>query len=278
MVAAAQHAISSGTDVMFMCMGNFPRPMIEAVARLAYERGVIWVCAAGNEVESVVAPAMYPGTIAVAAFNPDYKPWRGSSNGPAVDIAAPGEAVYVPIWDKDGNENMCYGNGTSYATPHVAAAAMLWKARHKKELSEKYREPWQIVEAFRKCLKDSANDLNKTWKKDKYGAGVLDIEKLLAQKLPDLKKEDHAYFNKPAKPHWDLGIIETAHFLWNTLRRKLTPGPEEAALTDQQLSSRGRTALNVLIGSTKASAVESTGSLSDAAKKKILTEYLESHQ
>ena len=41
--------------------------MIYSIAKTAYERGIIWVCAAGKMVESVIAPAVYPGTIAVAA-------------------------------------------------------------------------------------------------------------------------------------------------------------------------------------------------------------------
>ena len=52
------------------CLGSYPRPMLEVIARDAYTNGVIWVCAAGNEVEVVVAPAMYPGTIAVRSACP----------------------------------------------------------------------------------------------------------------------------------------------------------------------------------------------------------------
>jgi endonuclease G, mitochondrial len=277
MVDAAQHAINNLTDVMFMCMGSYPRPMIEEIARYAYEKGVIWVCAAGNEVEMVVAPALYPGTIAVAAVNPDLEPWTGSSNGNTVDIAAPGESVYVPVMDKDGNEIMSYGNGTSYATPHVSAAAMLWKAKKKDKLVELYTEPWQIVEAFRTNLRDSAGT-PAGWKKDKYGAGILNIQKLLEQELPSPGSLKHAYEGKPAKTQWDLGIRETVHFLWNTLKRKTRGGPEESAHDYMPLTERGRTALNILSGKTATSPLEFESTPAGPQKKKILSTYFESYQ
>ena len=135
--------------LFFYVWGVYPRPMLYSIAKTAYERGVIWICAAGNEVESVVAPATYPGTIAVAASNPDNQPWSGSSYGDSVDIAAPGEDVYVPFKDRRGKDIMVFGNGTSYATPHVAAAAAMWKAKYYGDL-DKIDEPWKIVETIQK--------------------------------------------------------------------------------------------------------------------------------
>jgi subtilisin family serine protease len=277
MVGAANHAINNKTDVMFMCLGTYPRPMIETVARSVYEKGVIWLCAAGNEVEIVIAPALYPGTIAVAGINPDLKPWNRSSNGSAVDIAAPGESVYVPFVNKSGQEIMCYGDGTSYATPHVASAAMLWKAKHKEKLSEMYTEPWQVVEAFRTCLRESANT-PEGWKKDKFGAGILDISKLLTTELPPAKDLKHAYSGKAVNKQTDLGVRETIHFLWNTLRRKLTGGNEESFVGTVPLTNRGQMALSALSGTTRAKATESTFIISDFQKKKILSDYFESQQ
>lgn len=155
---AVSQAINAQADVIFMCMGSYPRPMIYSIAKTAYERGIIWVCAAGNMVESVIAPAVYPpGTIAVAASNPNNEPWRHTSYGPAVDIAAPpGEDVYVPFLSKKKEDIMVFGSGTSYATPHVATAAALWKAKNQ-EVLKYVKEPWQIVELFRYKLKETAN-------------------------------------------------------------------------------------------------------------------------
>ncbi len=243
MVEGARHAIGAGSDVIFMCMGSYPRPMIEVVAREAYDRGVIWVCAAGNEVEVVVAPAMYPGTIAVAAINPRLDPWRGSSNGPVVDIAAPGEDVYVPILDEHRNESMSYGNGTSYATPHVASAAVLWKARWIEELKQ-YTAPWQIVEAFRWCVRNSAKPHNPGTRPGVYGAGILDVTALLNRPLPKVGELKYAYEGITPRDPDDLGIREGLHYLWRTLRRKLSKDPTES--TAAEISPRARAALDAL--------------------------------
>ena len=79
------------------------KKQIAEAAKVAYDNGIIWVCASGNEVEMVVSPALYPGTIAVSATNHNQKPWRGSCYGTEVDISAPGEDVYVPSMDEKYN-------------------------------------------------------------------------------------------------------------------------------------------------------------------------------
>ena len=195
---AVLQAINSNVDIVFMCLGSYPRPMLYSIAKLAYDKGLIWVCAAGNEVESIVAPAMYPGTIAVAASNPNNEIWRKSSYGEAVDIAAPGEDVYVPFEDEKGNDIMVFGSGTSYATPHVASAAALWKAKYYDHLRE--AKPWQVVELFRACLKASATNLAPPYdNKEKFGAGILNIEKLLSthpDKVIKIKDLKYAYHGK----------------------------------------------------------------------------------
>lgn len=275
LVDAVNQAINSDADIMFMCMGSYPRPMIYEAAKAAYDRGVIWCCAAGNEVEMVIAPALYPGTIAVAAINPFNYPWRGSSYGPTVDIAAPGEDVYVPFVNKKYEEIMVYGSGTSYATPHVASAAVLWKAKHYQALAS-YSRPWMLVEAFRHCLKNSAY-LPVNWDNSNYGAGILHIPSLLECKLPEEKKLVYAYADKPARPEWDLGIRETAHHLWRTLVKKITPGPESTS-PEMFLTERARISISALTAGPAASVFESSTAKGQEKAEKILNMYFESYK
>ncbi len=258
-VDGVNYAIRSGADVLFMCMGSYPRPMLDAIARDVYEKGVIWACAAGNEVGLVVAPALYPGTIAVAATNPNDLPWSGSSHGPAVDISAPGEDVYVPFLDKQRQEIMAYGSGTSYATPQVAAAAMLWKARHYDALGQYL--PWQVVEAFRTALKKSAR--KGQWTTGGYGAGILDITNLLAQPLPAPATLIHAYRNRPDDHPHSVGIAEAAHVTWNAAPASLAVSTE-SALTSTPLTQRGQQALNAFAISTTTSVRESSVTVTDS--------------
>jgi endonuclease G, mitochondrial len=196
LIDACTRALSAGYQVMTMSMGILPgSSALYDLVREVYERGVIWCCAAGNEVNFVVAPAKYPGTIAVAASNPNDEPWSGSCRGRSVDITAPGEDIYVPTTN-GVEEDMNYGNGTSYAVPHVASAAMLWLAKNKAEIDRRYSRPWQRVEAFRYCLQVSARKVN-TLPTNLFGAGILDIEALLATPLPKASDLQYAYRNAP---------------------------------------------------------------------------------
>jgi hypothetical protein len=168
----------------------------KALVKYAYDSGLIWINAAGNQVKFVVAPAIYPGTIAVAASNAADQTWKGSCRGAEVDITAPGEDIYVPIWNDNEEHDYSYGSGTSYATPHVAAAAAMWLEYHKDNLADKYKIPWQKIEAFRWCLVNSARqpkDLEskdgtvkkQNWNSSAYGVGLLDAEALLKIPLPE---------------------------------------------------------------------------------------------
>lgn len=236
LASALDRAIAQGFDVITMSMGLPPTIATAKMAKKAYEKGIIWCCAAGNEVQAVVAPAVYPGTIAVAASNPLDRDWKGSSRGDAVDITAPGEDVYVPIWNKDKKEDYAYGNGTSYATPHIAAAAALWLAAYKEELNKPGYEGWKRVEAFRNALDRSArreNDLPRTG----FGHGMLDVDKLLSTPpLPvaELEKK-YAYDNWNENAFFATlqGYGELVKTYWNKLHglfSKTKRGGQEAMI------------------------------------------------
>ncbi|CAN5898340.1 hypothetical protein BH24BAC1_BH24BAC1_16000 [soil metagenome] len=146
----------------------------------------------------VVRPASYPGTVAMAATDLKDEKWKDSCFGKEVDISAPGHQIYVPTFDKK-KETYSYGSGTSYATPHVAAAAALWLHHHRDELKKKYPQKWQKVEAFRQVLKKSARKVPHL-DPNKFGAGVLDAKKLLETKLPEPSSLRHAYAGQADSP------------------------------------------------------------------------------
>jgi subtilisin family serine protease len=169
----------------------------------AYNNGIILVAAAGSHTfgklrSIIVFPAKFKETIATAASTSKNVPWDKTHYGEEVDICAPGFDIYVPSARRQwyGIRSNLYSykwsEGTSFFTPFTAAAAALWLGHHgEKKLLKKYPEPWQIVEAFRKVLKESARPHKKNIPVDKYGAGLLDVLHLVKMKLPntkDLKK------------------------------------------------------------------------------------------
>lgn len=158
---------------------------------LAYEAGTIVTCAAGNYYGPLVFPAVYDRTICVAGVTRKGIPWCGSCRGRRVDISAPADEVPRPnsylhegevVTDAYGE-----GDGTSYATVHVAAAAALWLAYRRRDIDATYGRDagvWRRVEAFRELLKRTARPF-RTLGVDEYGAGILDMHALLRADLPE---------------------------------------------------------------------------------------------
>jgi subtilisin family serine protease len=110
--------------------GKVSSELQDAIA-YAQSKGLLVVAAAGNQSESTPSyPAAFPGVVSVAALDgSDDSLAKFSRYGPWVDIAAPGVGVLTLATPcADGN---CWvtPDGTSFATPIVAAsAALVWAA------------------------------------------------------------------------------------------------------------------------------------------------------
>jgi predicted transcriptional regulator len=182
-------AVESGCDVITMSMGGAPprRSWLEAI-RYAYDKGVIVCCAAGNNVGFVIWPARYTNAIAVAGINVNDQKWEGSCSGEDVDVSAPGENIYVAQTTRGADDGLVflntYGSGTSFATPHVAAAAAMWLHHYRKELVNFNGRT--KVDAFRWALESSVR-VPMDWPKDKLGKGILDADRLLQFSPKDYK-------------------------------------------------------------------------------------------
>jgi serine protease len=167
--AGIRWAADHGARVINMSLGGpYPDSITHNACKYAHEKGVTIVCAAGNGGgEGVGYPAAYPECIAVSALGPKGELAPYSSWGQQVAISAPGG-------DKtqgDGAgilQNTVYGGqddyfafqGTSMASPHVAAVAALVAA-------EGLNDP----EDVRQVLQKSAQPRGP---KAKYGAGEVD--------------------------------------------------------------------------------------------------------
>ncbi len=134
--AAIDHAVANGADVIAMALGGPTRVASTEVAlRRAVNAGVVVVCAAGNCWPSVVFPAAYAPLgicTAVAALQPDRRPWKKTGRGAQVTFSAFGEQVWGAAKNNanDPLTGVRASQGTTLATSMTAGVAALWVARH----------------------------------------------------------------------------------------------------------------------------------------------------
>ena len=188
---AIKYLVSINCKVITLSMG-FPlifgggvMKEVKRAINTAFDRGVIFVCAAGNVVRNVVAPAALNRTIAVGGSTSLDEAWRGGSRGPEVDVSAPAWPIYRATMDRKGKPVYGFGDGTSFATALTAGAAALWLARHGNALQAAYPQPWQRVAAFKKLVTASARVPAGGWDTNNFGSGILDANALLLASLPD---------------------------------------------------------------------------------------------
>jgi type VII secretion-associated serine protease mycosin len=144
-----------------------------AVAR-AVAAGVVVVAAAGNHGEPDEAnptpyPASYPDVIGVGAVGPDGVAADFSQHGDYVDVMAPGVGVTFAAL-RSGHTS---GQGTSYATPFVAATAALIRQRFPA------LTPAQVTGR----ILATADPAPGGRRSDRYGFGVLNPYRALTETL-----------------------------------------------------------------------------------------------
>lgn len=217
---AIRFAADKGANVINMSLGGggYSQVMANAV-EYARKKGVTVVAAAGNGGRARVEfPAAYPGAVAVSAVGPDGSLAPYSSYGKELDIAAPGGdkrkgdegGILQNTIDPRDPSRSVYASyqGTSMATPHVAAvAAMLYAAGAK------------TPDAVEKALyAGAAKVADQAWT-EQYGHGLLNAEASLASLGGGMARWPPLY--------WALGLMA---FVLLTLRGRERPGYLNALL------------------------------------------------
>ncbi|MEE8532953.1 MAG: S8/S53 family peptidase, partial [Alphaproteobacteria bacterium] len=160
----------------------------------AYENGVIVVAAGGQVIDVVTYPGKFSRTIGVGGVRRDRQAWFKYDRIwlDRIDVWGPADDVWRANTTLDNDiEKYRYGDGdgTSYATVHVAGAAAMWLVARGRDIEGKYSELWQRAEAFRKLVKKTHQPVMGSYKPAE-GTGILDIKALIEADLPTLRKQD----------------------------------------------------------------------------------------
>ncbi len=174
-VSGINYAVSNGAQVINLSLGSSTYSSTEATAVAnAYSAGVFVAAASGNSGSTSVAyPGAYSGAVAVGATRVGNTRPSYSNRGTALDLVAPGgdtsrddngdgyadgilqETFSGSTW------SYYFFQGTSMASPHVAAAAALLMARGATAAE---------AESY---LKSTATDLGTSGFDTSYGYGLI---------------------------------------------------------------------------------------------------------
>lgn len=155
----------NGAHVISMSLGGSggAQVLLDAI-NYAWGKGAVIAASAGNSgpcSDCVGFPAAYANTIAVSCTTSSKAFCSFSSEGPEVDLAAPGNAIDSTCYTSD--TAYCSKSGTSMSAPHVAGAAALLKANDTSLTNSQIRSK----------LEGNAEDLGAAGLDDKFGHGLV---------------------------------------------------------------------------------------------------------
>lgn len=149
-----KYAVDHDAKVINMSLGGGESRTMAYMMKYAADHGVTVVAASGNDYDMMVGyPANSEYAISVGATNPLGMVADYSNYGVGLDVVAPGSKVASLI--PDGNT--VYMDGTSMASPHVAAVAGILKSLNSK------LTPAQIEQILRKSAEPLAFENPNDW-------------------------------------------------------------------------------------------------------------------
>jgi Subtilase family len=180
-------------DIITMSMGGLASQTWAEAVNALYEQGVFVVTAAGNNfgnlpTRNIVFPARFGRVVAACGVMADGRPYAdqeirlmagnyGPESKMKTAIAAPTPNVPWARWGGSGTIDFD-GQGTSAATPQVAATAALWLQKNRAAV-DAYPKAWMRVEAIRSALFGSAKENPQESKR--LGRGELRAHEALAK-------------------------------------------------------------------------------------------------
>lgn len=172
-----------GCGILNMSFGlTTDSQLLREAVEYAAERGAIMTAAVGNDgVETLNYPAAYEEVTGVGMVDEGKIVSKGSQHNASVYVTAPGQWIRCPSIEAPDEYRDEPGQGTSFACPHVsAAAALMCQAL-----------PGLTAEGFRAVLREGAEDLGEPGYDEYYGYGLLSLENmLLALPLTPVREGD----------------------------------------------------------------------------------------
>lgn len=168
---ALSRLVEDRISVVNLSLGSTQRdPTEEFLLNRAIDHGVTVIAAAGNRGD---AGSIFPGAlsrvIAVGSVDDRDSKAYDTATGTSICIAAPGQGIWTTALHNDYKSI----SGTSFAAPLVTAAVVCAKALR----------PTARPEVIRKSLIDTADIPNPNWPELRLGAGILNVERFLADIL-----------------------------------------------------------------------------------------------
>ncbi len=174
-VKGPDQTLGTGDDAEVLSVsigGSSGSDALREAVNTASDRAVV-VAAAGNagdgdvETDDVQYPARYDGAVAVAATRRDDTTPTFSSEGPAVELAAPG----VDLTSTTVGGGTSTGTGTSYAAPFVAGTAALVFAE---DLADGSRD--RSASGVRTVLQGAVVDIEADGRDRRSGYGLIQAD------------------------------------------------------------------------------------------------------
>jgi subtilisin family serine protease len=160
-------SVGQGARIINMSFAGPKDPSLQRALKLAYDKGIVLVAAAGNA--GAKSPPLFPGAdplvIAVTATDVDDKLFTGANRGSYISVAAPGVDILVPAPDNAYQLT----TGTSVAAAEVSGIVALLLERN----------PKLTPADIRRILTASARRLRPGERDDNFGAGLIDPLKAL---------------------------------------------------------------------------------------------------
>lgn len=188
-------AVDDNVDVINISIGfEEDSEVLKAAIENAESKGITVVAAAGNDgSDTVYYPASYPTVIKVSAVNNMGIIANFSTRGNGVDFAAPGVGIVTSTL----NNKYLSVNGTSFASPYVAAAAA-------SVLLINHHASPEDVSNILSFYTHMPGEFNA---EENYGMGIIKVP-IYADSFTSLKKTEAPYFSQETKFYYDPITIE----------------------------------------------------------------------